>query len=430
MGGGSQKLLIAIDRQPDEWIPVERAEFFIGRSRSCDLVLGASQVSRRHCRIYFESDAYFIEDLKSAGGTYFDKRKLAAAKRIEHGDSFRLGDTVLTCRLQDASEASSPPLPAMEQAPTIETSPAEVPPDRMLWASAEPGRWIPVQNDEFIIGRSKNADLRLPSPTVSRTHAAVRKRAEGYLIEDLGSTSGLRRGDQTLETGLRPLHAEDEIGIGECHVLFELRGREDGPPSDAGQSAVLVTRSGQAHPILEGRITLGGGDDQQIRLSSHRPAHYVLGLGRRGGRWVGLLWNEEEPLESRQPQVIHDGETFTLGGSWFRLVLPRKLPSGESKTTETSASMRVCYVPGEWATIDKDEFVIGRSKHCDLVVKCPTVSRRHCRVTRRGVEYFIEDLESAGGVWMGEECIKGPTRVAHHSRFRIGDQTLEFELRP
>lgn len=429
MGGGTQRLLVAIDRQPDEWVAVERAEFFIGRSRSCDLVLGASQISRRHCRIYFETDAYFIEDLKSAGGTYFEKRKLSAAKRIEHGDVFRLGDTVLTCRLEDAAEQARLPLPAMEQAPTIETSPAEVPAERVLWVSAEPGRWLPVQSDEFVIGRSKSADLRLPSPTVSRTHAVVRRSAAGHHIEDLGSTSGLRRGDQTLATGLQRLHAEDEIGIGECHVLFELRAPEDGPPSDAGQSAVLVSRSGQVHPIVEGRITLGGGDEQQIRLSSHRPAHYVLGLGRRGGRWVGLLWNEDEPPESRQPQAIHDGESFTLGGSWFRLALPRRLPSGEAKTTETSAFMRVCYVPGEWATIDKDEFVIGRSKHCDLVVKCPTVSRRHCRVTRRGQEYFIEDLESAGGVWRGEETIKAPTRITHHARFRIGDQTLEFELR-
>lgn len=336
---------------------------------------------------------------------------------------------MLSCRLEDSSSEAKAPLPAMEQAPTIETSPAEVPAAQILWVSAEPGRWLAVQKDEFIVGRSKTADLKLPSPTVSRNHAVIRRTPTGHHIEDLGSTSGLRRGDQTLEAGLCQLYAEDEIGIGECHVLFELRPAEDGPPSDAGQTPVLISRTGQVHPIVEGRITLGGGDDEQIRLTSHRPAHYVLGLGRRGGRWVGLLWNQDEPAESRQPQVVHDGESFTLGGAWFRLSLPRKLPSAEAKTTETSAFMRVCYVPGEWATIDKDEFVIGRSKHCDLVVKCPTVSRRHCKVTRRGHEYFIEDLESAGGVWLGEEVIKGPTRIAHHGRFRIGDQTLEFELR-
>lgn len=430
MGGGVQKLLIAIDRQPDEWIPVERAEFFIGRSRSCDLVLGASQISRRHCRIYFEVDAYFIEDLKSSSGTYFEKKKLGSSKRIEHGDHFRLGDTILSCRLESGVEGTVPPPPGVEQAPTIETAPADVGSTQVMWASAEPGKWVPVTKDEFVIGRSKSADLRVPSPTVSRNHAAVRRSPQGYHIEDLGSTGGLRRGDQTLNSRLERLNADDEIGVGECHVLFELRPAEDGPPSDAGQLPVLLSKNGTIHPIEDGRITLGGGDEQQIKLSSHRPATYVLGLGRRGGRWVGLLWNQDEPEDARRPQVIHDGEGFTISGAWFRLVLPRKLPSREAKTTETSASLRVCYVPGEWAVVDKEEFVIGRSRHCDLVVKCPTVSRRHCQVVKRGNEYFLEDLSSAGGVWLGEEVMRAPTRITNHDRFRIGDQTLEFELRP
>ncbi len=430
MGGGTQRLLVAIDRQPDEWIPVERSEFFIGRSRSCDLVLGASQVSRRHCRIYFDTDAFFIEDLKSSSGTYFQKQKLNSTKRIEHGDAFRMGDTVLSCRLENGEVGTKPPLPGLEQAPTIETSPADVSTSQILWASSEPGAWVPVMKDEFIIGRSKSADLRIASPTVSRNHAAIRRTPQGFCIEDLGSASGIRRGDQTLSTGVQRLHAEDEIGIGECQVLIELRPSEDGPPSDAGQRPALIARSGTVHAIENGRITLGGGDDEQIHLTSHRPASYVLGLGRRGGRWVGLLWNQDDPPEHRQPQVVHDGESFTIGGSWFRLSLPRKLPSREAKTAETHAVLRVCYIPGEWSVVDKDEFLIGRSRNCDLVVKCPTVSRTHCKVTKRGAEYFLEDLESAGGIWLGEEVMRAPTRITNHDRFRIGDQTLEFELRP
>lgn len=52
-----------------------------------------------------------------------------------------------------------------------------------------------------------------------------------------------------------------------------------------------------------------------------------------------------------------------------------------------------------------DRFLIGRGKHCDLVIESNRVSREHAVIFRQGQEMFIEDLKSSNGTWFGRERI-------------------------
>ena len=49
-----------------------------------------------------------------------------------------------------------------------------------------PGRHQPV----LVIGRSRQCDVTVPDPTVSRVHACVRLFGDDWFIDDLGSTNG------------------------------------------------------------------------------------------------------------------------------------------------------------------------------------------------------------------------------------------------
>ena len=54
------------------------------------------------------------------------------------------------------------------------------------------GQKIPVNKDEFVIGRSaKAADLPIKDGNISRRHAAVVFQGGSYYIKDLGSTNGV-----------------------------------------------------------------------------------------------------------------------------------------------------------------------------------------------------------------------------------------------
>ncbi|HSN91994.1 MAG TPA: FHA domain-containing protein [Anaeromyxobacteraceae bacterium] len=54
---------------------------------------------------------------------------------------------------------------------------------------------------------------------------------------------------------------------------------------------------------------------------------------------------------------------------------------------------------GELGRVGKDRFVIGRGKHCDLVIDSSKVSREHAAIVREGDAWFIEDLGSSNGTW-------------------------------
>lgn len=82
------------------------------------------------------------------------------------------------------------------------------------------GRSRPLTKPEVVLGRSREADLRLSDPNVSRTHAAIRRIGSAYWVADLGSTNGtLVNGERVTR---RQLENGDRITLGATEVVFEL----------------------------------------------------------------------------------------------------------------------------------------------------------------------------------------------------------------
>ena len=81
-------------------------EIIIGRSAGCDIRLDDSEVSRRHLRLHFDGTDFIARDLNSANGTRLNGRFIET-HRLAHGDSIRIGSSVLSFQLPDITVATT-----------------------------------------------------------------------------------------------------------------------------------------------------------------------------------------------------------------------------------------------------------------------------------------------------------------------------------
>ncbi len=107
----------------------------------------------------------------------------------------------------------------------------------------------------------------------------------------------------------------------------------------------------------------------------------------------------------------------------------RAPPAPKPKPVEKARkTLYVVNSAGDMHKIDKDTFIIGRSRTCDLVIPSSKVSRQHSGICRENGEYFIEDLGSANGVWKDGVKIQ-KEKVKDGDEFMISEEVLKFIFR-
>lgn len=88
---------------------------------------------------------------------------------------------------------------------------------RMVLVAA--GRRTILTGDRVTIGRSRECDVVIDDPNVSRKHAELRFRAGGWLVADLGSTNGVKVNGKRVREA--PLEPGDEIMLGLVRLELE-----------------------------------------------------------------------------------------------------------------------------------------------------------------------------------------------------------------
>jgi hypothetical protein len=82
------------------------------------------------------------------------------------------------------------------------------------------GRRNVLSGSRVVIGRSREADIVLQDPNVSRRHAEVRRADGGWQVVDLGSTNGIKVNGRRVDN--QPLRPGDRVTIGVTDLTFEL----------------------------------------------------------------------------------------------------------------------------------------------------------------------------------------------------------------
>jgi pSer/pThr/pTyr-binding forkhead associated (FHA) protein len=83
------------------------------------------------------------------------------------------------------------------------------------------GKRLVVGPAGVTIGRSRQCDIVLNDPNVSRQHAEIRPRGGSWVLNDLGSTNGSLLNGRRIEAP-EQVRPGDEIEIGTSSIRFEL----------------------------------------------------------------------------------------------------------------------------------------------------------------------------------------------------------------
>lgn len=141
------------------------------------------------------------------------------------------------------------------------------------------------------------------------------------------------------------------------------------------------------------------------------------------GRMASEMGSEREALVNqaihalaRQHGFLHPGDpatatTLEAGGPGGREASARRVLETARELERAITPPALPAAPGAgqalWlvgdrgplARVDGDRFLIGRGKHCDLMIDSAKVSREHAVIRREGDGWWIEDLGSSNGTW-------------------------------
>lgn len=90
---------------PGEVFELNAPCLVIGRSREVDIQIADAGLSRRHAQVMRRQDGFYIEDLGSTNGTFYNGERLNTPHKLEDGSRIQIGEnTVLRFGLQDRLE--------------------------------------------------------------------------------------------------------------------------------------------------------------------------------------------------------------------------------------------------------------------------------------------------------------------------------------
>ncbi len=175
-----------------------------------------------------ELEDYLAEHAKREGYALLSRPEV----KLETDDDLGLGEFGIATRMvQKERAAADAALPASQPEPgaTMVYRPTPQPTEAASAQDLAVGREIAsltvdgqrhqVEKRKLVIGRSRDCDVRLSDPNVSRRHAELRQEGAAYWIVDLESTNG------TAVNGRRQKRAKlehsDKITVGSTDLLFE-----------------------------------------------------------------------------------------------------------------------------------------------------------------------------------------------------------------
>jgi len=104
----------------------------------------------------------------------------------------------------------------------------------------------------------------------------------------------------------------------------------------------------------------------------------------------------------------------------------RPKPAKQRRGTPTAVAIVEGGNRGEVISLDKAPLLIGRGNDAAIRLDDDYVSTRHARIGSSGDQWYVEDLGSTNGTYVGNSRISQPTAISLGTQIRIGKSILEL----
>ncbi len=326
------------------------------------------------------------------------------------------------------------------------------------------------------------ADLVLPSGPASATAVIVVNADQSVVIQrgtpesvvkinrlQLGAEpSPLIHGDH-VEIGGHDLRFGDTLQSGSTQFisgaqLAEIakarQGLQPAKPTTATGGRLVSHVDGREYTIPAGGLTIGRDPSVDVVVPktevSRKHVHiapaeqgYLLTDLSTNGVWVN-------DLRVSQQQVLGRGDLIKVGGEEFRFyadtskaapvtpvaaapapappVAPAPPPvvAAPARTTPSRPALASLEILNEGPDKGRRFDVygpltnIGRGEHNDLVIASVSVSDSHAKLQRRESGWFIVDIESTNGTYVGGRRVQGEQALVGAPDLRFGDVKVAF----
>jgi pSer/pThr/pTyr-binding forkhead associated (FHA) protein len=81
---------------------------------------------------------------------------------------------------------------------------------------------------------------------------------------------------------------------------------------------------------------------------------------------------------------------------------------------------------GTTINLSNAQILVGRNPEATLVLDDDYASGRHARIYPQDGRWYVEDLASTNGTFLGRERISGPTPLSVGSTLRVGQTVIEL----
>ena len=228
--------------EPDRKFNLSHGDLILGRSKDCDIVIADPYVSRRQISISLTDGRAILKNIGS-------NPLLIAGNRVEPGQETLLEDnneihagrSVLVFRLKPEEQPAPEDYKSVidEEKTVVLSSPVtDHGPKLVITDPSGRTSTQPLKDTRLSIGRAEDAGLRLQDKTVSRHHALIEKKADGFYLKTLSTTNPVVVNKHKISE--KRLFNGDLANIGTFTLLFLSDSPSDArrnTPKTAGFSA-------------------------------------------------------------------------------------------------------------------------------------------------------------------------------------------------